>query len=119
MTLEQLKVQLQNAPQTVEFDQVQAVIAAYYDYQPSTFRNGLGEQQITNQAGSNEGSCRIFAFAHLQQLDEAQTLACFGHFYRDHVLGNPQGDDHANIRTFMRHGWAGIEFDSLPLQPRQ
>lgn len=95
------------------------VIGQHYDYRPSRFRNGLGDSCIINEPGSNEGSCRIFAFAALNRLDEAATLACFGDYYRRDVLGNPDGTDHANIRSFMRHGWAGIEFEHPPLTRRQ
>jgi hypothetical protein len=70
------------------------------------------------QAGSNEGSCKIFAFAKLNNLSDAQTLACFGHFYRHDVQGNPDGTDHANIRTFMRHGLSQVQFDGDALVPR-
>jgi hypothetical protein len=38
-------------------------------------------------------------------------LACFGTYYRDDVLANPEGSDHGNIRNFMKTGWAGV---SLP-----
>jgi hypothetical protein len=68
-----------------------------------------------NQAGSNEGSCKIFAFATTEGLSEAETLACFGKYYREDVLQNPQVSDHANIRTFMRHGWKGIRFEQSAL----
>lgn len=113
-----LRSQLQSAPETVQFDQVQQVIAAHFHYVPGAFDNGLGDDCVHNAAGTNEGSCRLFAFARAQKLDAQQTLHCFGHFYRDHVLANPSGSDHANIRTFMRHGWAGIHFHSEPLQPK-
>ena len=35
------------------------------------------------------------------------------------VLANPDGEDHANIRAFMRNGWKGIRFDGEPLRLRQ
>ncbi|HAB55541.1 MAG TPA: type III effector, partial [Cellvibrionales bacterium] len=38
-----------------------------------------------------------------------------GKYYRDDVLGNPSGDDHANIRNFILDGWLGIQFDTEPL----
>ncbi|MFT4047340.1 MAG: HopJ type III effector protein [Solimonas sp.] len=49
----------------------------------------------------------MLAFAKLQGLSEAETLACFGRFYREDVLKNPDGTDHQNIRNFMRTGWRG------------
>ena len=106
---------LNNAPENVTFDAVQAVIAEHYHYTPATFINGEGDDSVRNEADTNEGSCKIFAFAKHQQLSDAQTLACFGHFYRDHVLGNPDGSDHANIRTFMRHGLSQVVFDTPAL----
>ena len=105
-------------PDEIAFERTIAVIAQHYAYTPTTFRNGLGADAVVNAAGTNEGSCRIFAFARLQQLTPAATLACFGRFYREDVLQHPQGADHANIRTFMRDGWAGIAFDGEPLRAK-
>ena len=50
----------------------------------------------------------------LNALSEANTLACFGRFYRE-VLNDPTGTSHGNIRAFMRDGWAGICFDGQAL----
>ena len=94
------------------------VIAAQYAYTPTRFTNGRGDDRIVNMAGENEGSCKIFALGQLLGLTQQQTLACFGRFYREDVLQHPQGDNHANIRCFMRHGWAGIHFDSEALVPK-
>lgn len=106
MTLNALLEQLARAPDAVNFDDVIATINEHFTYTPTRFTNG----DAINEAGKNEGSCKIFAFGKLQQLTPAQTLACFGKFYREDVLGNPGGTDHANIRNFMQHGWAGIQF---------
>ncbi|MDO6445939.1 HopJ type III effector protein [Colwellia sp. 1_MG-2023] len=91
----------------INFEDVMAVIAANYQYQPSRFNNG----ELVNQAGTNEGSCKIFAYAQLNKLSEQATLYCFGQYYRDDVLKNPTGNDHGNIRNFMKSGWAGITFE--------
>ena len=99
----------------VEFEDVIDVIDEYFDYTPTHFTNGHGHDTVNNQAGSNEGSCKIFAFATMQGLTEAETLACFGKYYRQDVLQHPEADDHANIRTFMRHGWKGIRFEQSAL----
>lgn len=107
---------LKQNPQTVSFQEVMSVISENYDYSPSTFSNGLGETMVTNHAGSNEGSCKIFAFAKLHQLGEAETLHCFGDYYRIDVLENPKGSDHGNIRAFMESGWEGVRFDVEPLR---
>ena len=113
MTVAELLEQLRRAPESVEFPQVMEVIAQNYSYTPTRFSNGA----VVNEAGSNEGSCKLFAFAQLNALSEMETLALFGHYYRDDVLGNPAGDDHANIRNFILDGWIGIRFDGSPLQP--
>lgn len=34
------------------------------------------------------------------------------------VLNDPDGDAHANIRSFMKHGWDGITFSGPALRPR-
>lgn len=68
------------------------------------------QQPLINEAGRNEGSCKISALARLHGLDQSQTLALFGDYYRKDVLENPTGNDHQNIRNFMRDGWDGIVF---------
>ncbi len=113
MTIDSFLQQLDTAPDSIEFTDTMAVIEARYEFTPTTFHNG----GLVNDAGQNSGSCKLFAFARLQGLTEQQTLACFGHYYRDHVLKNPDGDDHQNIRHFMQTGWAGIRFDRPPLTP--
>ncbi|WP_250656217.1 HopJ type III effector protein [Alkalimarinus coralli] len=111
MTEDQLIEQLESAPEIVEFDQVISVIADNYQYQPTRFLNG----EVVNEAGSNEGSCKLFSFGLINQLSDEEMLACFGKYYRDDVLKNPEGTDHANIRTFMVSGWDGIKFDQPAL----
>lgn len=115
MNVDTLLQKIRCEPAAVTFDEVIATINEHYQYAPTRFSNGLGEDKAVNEAGQNEGSCRIFSFASLHGLDEQQTLACFGRFYRDDVLGNPTGTDHANIRHFMRDGWAGVVFDGVAL----
>lgn len=118
MLLSELLEQIKSRPETIVFNDVLYVIAANYHYTPSRFSNGAGDDAVVSEAGKNEGSCKIFAFAKLHGLSETETLACFGHYYRDDVLKHPEGSDHANIRTFMRHGWSGIHFDQAPLTPK-
>lgn len=103
--------------QPLDFEDTIAVISAHFNYTPTRFINGLSATPVVNNAGQNEGSCKIFAFARHMQLDEATTLKCFGRFYQD-VLATPDGNDHQNIRTFMQDGWAGIQFDGQALQPK-
>ncbi len=119
MVLEQfLKKVKQDIP--VTFDETLSVISTYYDYQPIEFRNGLDNEALINVAGTNEGSCKIFAFAKLNGLNEQQTLNLFGDYYRVDVLQNPEGAGHQNIRNFMKYGWKGIRFseDKLSLQKK-
>lgn len=113
MSLPALLTKLNEQPEQVTFEEVMETISNNYHYQPTAFKNGA----LVNASGSNEGSCKIFAFAQINQLSVAQTLACFGRFYREDVLQNPQGNDHGNIRNFMEHGWDGIEFTQAPLSP--
>ncbi|MGZ4970825.1 MAG: HopJ type III effector protein [Methylobacter sp.] len=101
--------------ENVGFDETIAVITENYQYQPTEFSNGLDEKLLVNQAGANEGSCKIFAFAGLHQLDKQQTLNLFGDYYRIDVLNAPDGTGHQNIRNFMQYGWDGISFKGVAL----
>lgn len=101
----------------VPFAEVIALIAELYDYTPTAFSNGVGEDRLDSPAGTNEGSCKVFAFGKLNGLSVEQTLACFGEHYQA-VLEDPAGAGHPNIRLFMRHGWAGIVFAGEALQSR-
>lgn len=114
ITLEHFLQQLQDKPDSIDFSDTMAVIEQNYDFSESEFRNG----DLINAAGQNNGSCKLFAFAQIQDLTEIQTLACFGAYYRDDVLKNPHGDDHQNIRNFIKTGWSGIRFSSTALQPK-
>ena len=115
MTTEELIELIKTQPEKVEFDQVIDCINDNYEYTPTHFTNGQEHDLVNNLSGSNEGSCKIFAFATQQGLNEKETLACFGKYYREDVLNHPEGNDHANIRTFMRHGWNGIQFEGTVL----
>ncbi|MDH5180783.1 MAG: HopJ type III effector protein [Gammaproteobacteria bacterium] len=114
MNLNNFLTALRVQPDSITFDDTMAVIDANYHFTPAAFSNG----DQFNDAGQNNGSCKLFAFARLHHLTEQQTLACFGDYYRKDVLENPDGDDHANIRNFMQTGWSGIRFDSQPLNPK-
>lgn len=109
MTPEQLTEKLNQSP--VDFNEVMQVIDNYYEFQPTRFVNG---NQV-NEANTNNGSCKILAFAHLKQLSQQATLNAFGKFYSEEVLQDPEGDSHGNIRNFMVSGWQGVEFDNFPL----
>jgi hypothetical protein len=114
MSLPDFLQRLRQTPEQIEFADTIAVIESTYDYSPTAFRNG----EVHNAAGQNGGSCKIFAFAKLQALDERSTLACFGRYYREDVLQHPDASDHQNIRNFMRTGWTGVAFEGDALSPR-
>lgn len=111
MNIDAFLATLRNTPESIEFTDTMAVIEANYDFTPTRFTNG----DTVNQADQNLGSCKLLGFAQLQQLNQAETLACFGKYYREDVLQNPEGDDHQNIRNFMQTGWDGVNFDGTPL----
>lgn len=117
MTVEQFLSSVR-AHKPVSFGESIQIINDNFDYRPVAFTNGIEGDQILNAAGQNEGSCRIFAFAQLSALNEAETLSLFGDFYRRDVLENPNGKDHQNIRLFMKYGWSGINFSASALSPK-
>lgn len=114
-TLKQFINQIKKNPETIEFQNVIKLIEENYHYSPTYFVNGINEDSVTNQAGENEGSCKIFSFANIHNLDKLQTLHCFGQYYRQDVLQNPDNTDHANIRTFIKYGWDNISFEKAAL----
>jgi len=114
MTLNAFLEKLQNSPENVEFTDTMAVIDKLYDFTETEFKNG----DLLNQSGENSGSCKLFAFAQLQQLSHEQTLVCFGAYYRNDVLQNPDAADHQNIRNFMKYSWTGISFAAVPLKEK-
>ena len=113
MTLQTYIAKVNATPETLEFSELMDLIAATYDFTPTEFKNG----SVVNLPEQNQGSCKLFAFAKLQGFDQAQTLACFGAYYREDVLQNPDSDNHQNIRNFMTHGWDGIAFKGDALVP--
>lgn len=94
----------------INFSQVLEFIDSNYHYQPQKFVNGL----VHNQAGENEGSCKVFGFAKLHQLSPVDTLKLFAEHYRS-VLATPNGNDHANIRNFIYYGWQAFLMEHNPL----
>ena len=102
--MKELLEKIKQTPENVEFAEVMSVIDATFDHTPSAFVNG----DLENGADQNQGSAKILSFAKLNGLTESETLACFGTYYRDDVLANPEGSDHGNIRNFMKTGWAGV-----------
>ncbi len=114
MALRTFIEKLNTQPELVEFTETMAVIDHNYDFTPTEFTNG----NTVNLADQNNGSCKIFAFALLNQLTVEQTLACFGQYYREDVLQNPTNNDHQNIRNLMVSGWSGVQFNAQALQAK-
>lgn len=102
---------IKQSPESISFPEVIAHIDNKFDFTPTRFVNG----SVLNEAGQNNGSCKIFAFAQLNKLTQEQTLALFGDYYRVDVHGNPTGSDHQNIRNFIQTGWGGIRFEEKAL----
>ena len=83
------------------------IIDQFYESGLIEFKNG----DIINQQGQNEGSAKVLSYAALSNLDKETTLKLWGQYYRD-VKANPEGDDHQNIRNFMKYGWEGVPFEN-------
>jgi hypothetical protein len=111
MKISHLLEQIRSQPELIQFDRCIEYIDKNYIFSATDFKNG----PLHNDRDQNQNSCKIFAFGLINQLTEPQTLACFGHYYRKDVLQNPAGDNHQNIRQFMRTGWKGIHFNEIPL----
>lgn len=114
MILTEFLEKIKNTPTTIAFADTIAIIEKYYDFTPTAFVNG----QQYNAAGENSGSCKLFAFAKIHNLNQSETLACFGAYYFDEVLKNPTENNHQNIRNFMLTGWKGIDFEGIALSPK-
>lgn len=98
-------------PEQISFEESVAYIDENYHFSPTSFRNG----EIVNEENQNNGSCKIFSFAKKHNLNQQETLHLFGDFYRKEVLENPNGDNHQNIRNFIKFGWEGIHFENEAL----
>ena len=94
----------------VKFADVIAFIEARYTHTPTAFQNGAQY----NASTENQGSAKVFSFAQLNDLDQAQTLSLFAEHYAS-VLATPEATDHQNIRQFMQNGWNGIKFEGTAL----
>lgn len=114
MTIETFKNKLKQTPEAIEFSETIQVIETYYDFTPTAFNNG----NIENAEGQNSGSCKLFAFAKAENLSKEDTLACFGKFYFDEVLKDPNGSGHQNIRNFMNTGFKELDFKGVPLKKK-
>ena len=106
--------QLEKSAGEIQFNDVIAYIDEHYDFTPTKFTNG----NTINEADQNNGSCKIFSFAKLNDLSKEDTLNLFGAFYREDVLQNPEGTDHQNIRNFIEYGWDGVSFEGEALSKK-
>lgn len=111
MNLEGFKKKLKSTPNSIQFEDTISVIESYYNFIPTAFKNG----ELKNEIGQNSGSCKLFSFAKLQNFTKDETLSCFGKFYFDEVLNDPNGTGHQNIGNFMKTGFEGLVFDGTPL----
>ena len=107
--------QLKSKPETIQFNDVISFIEEHYDFSPTPFKNG----NTINEVNQNNGSCKVFSFAKLNNLSKEETLFLFGDFYRNDVLKNPEGIDHQNIRNFIQFGWDEISFEGEALRKKR
>ncbi|MGE5943142.1 MAG: HopJ type III effector protein [Flavobacteriales bacterium] len=114
MTLEVFLNKLKTTPKDIDFTNTISVIESNYIFTPTSFKNG----DLYNQAGENSGSCKLLAFAKLQGFTKNETLACFGKYYFEEVLNDPNGSGHQNIRNFMKTGFEGLRFEDNPLKEK-
>ena len=112
MNIKDFKEKLIKFPTQIAFSETMTVVDENYDFTPTAFQNG----DIYNKAGENSGSCKLFSFAKLQRFTVEETLTCFGSYYFDDVLKNPEKTDHQNIRNFIKTGWDGISFKGEALK---
>jgi hypothetical protein len=111
MQLNAFLTKLNETPEHISFTDTIATVDANYDFTPTAFRNG----ELENAAGQNSGACKLLSLAKLHNLSPAQTLQCFGDYYRVDVLLYPDATDHQNIRNFIRFGWDGVHYDGVAL----
>lgn len=95
---------------TFSFKEVIEFIETHYEHKPTAFKNG----DAFNESNQNQGSAKVFSFAQINNLSQEDTLHLFAEHYQA-VLNTPEGSDHQNIRQFMQHGWAGLQFEGQAL----
>ena len=110
MTITEFKTKLKTTPTAITFKETMQVIEDYYTFNPTAFANG----DIINNAGENNGSCKLFAFAMHQEFTKEATLFSFGEHYQT-VLADKNGASHQNIRNFMKTGFKGLSFENEAL----
>ena len=110
MTIPEFKTKLKTTPTAITFKETMQVIEDYYTFNPTAFANG----DIINNAGENNGSCKLFVFAMHQEFTKEATLFSFGEHYQT-VLADKNGASHQNIRNFMQTGFKGLSFENEAL----
>lgn len=100
--------------EVLNFSDVVETIDASYNFTPTKFTNG----SVTNEANTNNGSCKVISFAKLNELKVAETLFLFGEHYQK-VVDTPNEEDHQNIRNFIKFGWEGIHFEDYALNEKK
>ncbi len=98
---------------SVSFKEVIEFIEAHFEHTPTAFKNG----DAYNETSQNQGSAKVFTFAKINNLTEADTLCLFAEHYQS-VLDHPDATDHQNIRQFMAYGWEGIKFEGEALKEK-
>ncbi|WP_395047479.1 HopJ type III effector protein [Flavobacterium sp.] len=111
MELKDFIEKLNQSAENVTFEETIVVIEQNYIFTPTAFQNGSQYNNVVE----NSGSCKLFAFGLLQKLSVTKMLSCFGSYYFEEVLGNPESTNHQNIRNFMKTGWNEIRFEGVPL----
>lgn len=110
MTISELIYKVKQS-KILPFAEILQTIDNLYVFTPTKFTNG----NLTNEANTNNGSCKIFSLAKKYQLTVQETLFLFGQHYQK-VVDSPNEEDHQNIRNFIKFGWEGIHFEKDALQ---
>ena len=114
MSIQAFLEKVKQTPTQITFPETITIIEENYNFTPTAFQNGTQH----NAAAATSGSCNLFSFAKLQNLSKEETLACFGAFYFEEVLEDPNGTNHQNIRNFINLGWDGIQFEGNALEAK-
>ncbi|SFV69698.1 Type III effector HopPmaJ [hydrothermal vent metagenome] len=102
MTEEQYLIQLKSK-YSMKFEDLMQVIEDNYNILTTAFKNG----DLENSADENQGSAKLFAFAKLHNLNNTETLRCFGQYYQE-VLDDKNGSSHSNIRQLILTGLENV-----------
>ncbi|KAL7476766.1 hypothetical protein ACHAW6_002603 [Cyclotella cf. meneghiniana] len=98
---------LEMSGDSLMFEEFIALCDEQYEYGLIEFKNG----DVINKPGENDGSAKVLSYAALAGFDKVMTLKLWGQYYRD-VLATPDGNDHQNIRNFLKYGWDGVDFSN-------